>query len=106
MMMMSQNQQLMMNTHSNSSNMLYSPQSGGVSPMARMNPKSDLPYDTAPMKAQAEKLFLSGMTRNHYMTAAEAEQKEKHVLKKIKDKQKQSKTDGWTEEQLQELLHS
>lgn len=76
------------------------------------NPKSDLPYDLAPFKDKASKLFTQGMTHNHQYNHtpvphyADPEQKEKQVLRKIADKQKKSGLTGWTDERLQELVKS
>lgn len=68
------------------------------------NPKSDLPYDLAPFKDKAAKLFAQGMTHNHNYNRVDADQKEKQILRKITDKQKKNGLNGWTDERLQELV--
>lgn len=69
------------------------------------NAKEDIPYDVGQYQDEASNMFLAGLTRNHqFQLHPDPEVAEKHILKKINQKVKKSEYDGWTPEQLQELL--
>ena len=83
--------------------------SSGDSPI-----QGDYPNDIGPAKEYAQQAFIKGITHNHFvpvplpvvpkLSAHEAEMKEKYIMKKINDKQKKSDMQGWSPEQLQELM--
>lgn len=61
-------------------------------------------------KDKAQRMFAQGIMHNQRfapsLSPAEAEAKEKHIIKKITGKQKKCDRDGWTDERLQELIKS
>lgn len=70
----------------------------------------DMPYDVNVHKKTAEMRFIKGMNHNTFVpavpkiSAAEAEQKEKGILRKIYSKTNDAEGNAWTPDRLQELV--
>lgn len=72
----------------------------------------DMPYDINVHKKTAEARFVKGINHNMFtpavpkISAAEAEQKEKGILRKIYSKTNDAEGNAWTPDRLQELVKS
>ena len=75
--------------------------------------QQDMPYDVGVHKKTAEGRFVKGMTHNTpfatkvpAISPAEAEYKEKNIIRKINRKSDDPEANAWTQDRLQDLIKS
>ncbi len=73
--------------------------------------QQDMPYDVGMHKKTAERRFVKGMTHNTpfatkvpTISPAEAEYKEKNIIRKINRKSDDPEANAWTQDRLQDLI--